>query len=69
MESLAQEVDPFATEFSRANDMKLVGVHMIRIPHNPDLTHRIAYTCQSPFLRINTTSFHFYLAYYLYALS
>ncbi len=38
--------------------MKLVGVHMIRIPHNPDLT-RIAYTCQSPFLRIHKFSFLF----------
>ncbi len=37
--------------------------------HNPKPTHRIAYTCQSPFLHINTTSFCFYLGYHLYALS
>ncbi len=36
------------------------------LPHNPNPTHRVAYTRQSPFLRINTTSFRFYLAYYLY---
>ncbi len=37
--------------------------------HNPNPTHRVAYKRQSPFLRINTTSFRFYVAYYLYALS
>ncbi len=30
---------------------------------------RIIYTPKSIFFRINTTSFHFYLAYYLYAFS
>ncbi len=42
-------------QFSRAYDTHL--------PHNPNPTHREAYTHQSPFLRINTTSFHFYLPY------
>ncbi len=36
---------------------------------NPTLGNPVAYTRQSPFLRINSTSFCFYLAYYLYALS
>ncbi len=51
----------YDTQFSRTYDMHL--------PHNPNPTHRVAYTNQSQFLRINTTSFHFYLAYNLYALS
>jgi len=29
------------------------------LPHNPNLTHRVAYTRQSPFLHIITTSFVF----------
>ncbi len=29
------------------------------LPHNPNPTHCVAYTRQSPFLRINTTSFCF----------
>ncbi len=48
-------------------------VHMIRI-YPTTLIIPIAYNLHaifspSPFLRINTTSFNFYLAYYLYALS
>ncbi len=41
----------------------------MHLSHNPNPTHRVAYTCQSHFFHINTTSFPFYLAYYLYALS
>ncbi len=29
------------------------------LPHDPNPTHRVAYSRQSPFLRINTTSFRF----------
>ncbi len=31
----------------------------MHLPHNPSHTHRLAYTRQSPFLRINTTSYQF----------
>ncbi len=48
----------YDTQFSHTYDMHL--------PHNPNPTHRVVYTRQSPFLRVNTMSFHFYLAYYLY---
>ncbi len=41
----------------------------MHLPHNANPTHRVAYTCQSPFFHFNVTSFHFYLAYYLYTLS
>ncbi len=64
-------------QFSGAYDTIFFSMHMIHsfrvhdthLPHNPNPTHCVAYTCQSPFLRINTMSFCFYLAYYLYVLS
>ncbi len=46
---------PYNTQFSRTDDTHL--------PHSPNPDHRVAYTRQSPFFRINTASF--YLAYYL----
>ncbi len=51
----------YNTQFSHEYDTHL--------PHKPNPTHREAYTRQSPCLRLNTTSFQFYLAYYFYALS
>ncbi len=47
----------------RAYDTQFSHTYDTHLPHNPNHTHRVAYTCQSPFLRINTTSFH--LVYYL----
>ncbi len=50
----------YNTQFSHASDTNLL--------HNPNPTHHVAYTCLSKFLRVNTTSFFFFLAHYLYAL-
>ncbi len=54
-----------------AYNTTFLGMNMIHSLHiwyastpNPNPTHRVAYSLQSPFLRINTTSLHFYLAYY-----
>ncbi len=47
------------TQFSHAYETKFVGVHMIRIYHNPNPTHCVAYKRQIKFLLINTTSFRF----------
>ncbi len=45
----------YGTQFSRTYYKHLL--------YNPNPTHRVAFTRQSPFLHINTTSFRFYLAY------
>ncbi len=56
----------YNTQFLRAYDTNFVVSYDYdtHLHHNPNPTHCVAYTHQSKFLRINTTSFCFYLAYY-----
>ncbi len=66
---------PFRPGLMIRYDPKFVGMHLIcsfrihtmHLPHNPNPTHCVAYTRQSQFLRINSTSCYF--AYNLFALS
>ncbi len=55
----------------RAYDLQFSRTYDTLLSHNPNPnpTHRVAYTRQSTFFRINTTSFHLNLTYYLYAFS
>lgn len=42
-----------------AYDTQFSCIYDTHLPHNPKPTHCIAYAHQSPFLHVNTTSFHF----------